>query len=126
DLDDIAVLHCFKIWRGSEDAVLAQLCRGLLYRELFKSADLTRIADPSRVAEIREAAADAIEAAGAEPAYAMFYDEPADTPYEIDHSDPAGGAEQILIRDAGGTLTDFASLSPMSRALARQLMFRRL
>ncbi len=126
ELDDVSVLACFKVWMGGEDVVLAQLCRGLLFRELFKSIDLTRIGDASRIAEIREAAAEAIDAAGGESAYALFYDEPSDTPYEPYEPDAADGPNQILIRDPAGQLIDFAALSPMSRALSQQLMFRRL
>jgi uncharacterized protein len=126
DLDDVSVMHCFKVWMNGEDVVLAQLCRGLLYRELFKSTELTRLGDASRLAEIRETVADAIDAAGGESAYAVFYDEPSDTPYEMDQADSAVGATEILVRDASGKLTDFAEISPVSRSLAQQLMFRRL
>ncbi len=120
ELDDISVLHCFKIWMSGDDALLASLCRGLLFRSLFKSIDLTPF-DAEKVAQIRTGAAQAIQQAGGEPAYEMFYDEPSDTPYD-DHT----GSNQIMILDATGELVEFARISPMSDALNRQLMFRRL
>lgn len=120
ELDDISTLHCFKRWSHDDDATLASLCRGLLFRSLFKSVDLTRF-DAQQVADFRNAAAQAIDDSGGESAYEMFYDEPADTPYD----DPDVGSE-ILIRDVSGKLTEFSTLSPISEALNRQLMFRRL
>src|SRR5205807_8034089 len=36
DLDDISVWHCFKLWTTAADPVLASLCRGLLFRGLYK------------------------------------------------------------------------------------------
>ncbi len=124
ELDDISVMHCFKVWAGGEDAVLARLCRGLLHRDLFKSVDLTAVEDPARLEEIRRNCAAAIDAAGGESAYMMFYDEPADTPYEV--KDLSGGEDEILIRDPSGQTTAFAAISPMSRVLGKQLMFRRI
>lgn len=120
ELDDVSVMHCLKVWVSGEDAVLAALCRGLLFRSLYKSIDLTRFL-PDQAAEIRSAAAAAIVQSGGEAAYEMFYDEPADTPYD----DPTG-SNQIMIRDPAGRLTAFADISPLSDALNRQLMFRRI
>lgn len=34
DLDDISVLHSFKVWQASDDPALAGLCRGLLFRRV--------------------------------------------------------------------------------------------
>ena len=41
DLDDVSVQHCFKLWTKVEDPLLAGLCSGLLYRNLYKTIDLT-------------------------------------------------------------------------------------
>lgn len=126
DLDDISIMHCFKVWASGEDAVLASLCRGLLDRELFKTLDLTRLS-PQRAEAFRQEAAQAIDAAGGESAYDLFYDEPAETPYETFFSaESSGEGGEILIRDPSGRLFDFTSISPLSLALNEQLMFRRL
>src|SRR5205823_6072733 len=37
DLDDISVWHCFKLWTSNADPILASLCRGLLFRGLYKT-----------------------------------------------------------------------------------------
>ena len=46
-LDDISVMHCFKIWTEASDPTLAALCKGILYRRVFKTIDLSRI-EPDR------------------------------------------------------------------------------
>ena len=135
DLDDVSVLHCFKTWRTAEDAPLASLCRGLLDRRLFKTIDLTHVAERERAMNAAEAAQRAVAAAGGDATYDVFYDEPADTPYDerlggsganpgIDQG--CGGASQILVHGADGTLAPIGTVSPLSRALSAQLMFRRL
>jgi HD superfamily phosphohydrolase len=117
ELDDISLLHCFKLWAGGDEPVLAALCRGLLFRKLFKTIDLRNITDKSRIDGIVKAVSDAITSAGGEAAYEMFYDEPADTPYEI---------SGILVREQNGNLCEFATVSPIAEALNKQLWFRRL
>src|SRR5947207_1670582 len=41
-LDDISVMSCFKQWADASDETLAGLCRGLLFRRVFKTIDLSR------------------------------------------------------------------------------------
>jgi HD superfamily phosphohydrolase len=127
ELDDISVLHCFQLWTKSDDATLAALCKGLLFRRLYKTFDLTRAPDAAKLRDtLVPAAEEAIRAAGGDPAYDLFYDEPADTPYETFEPDQCGGAGEIMVLERDGRLTAFASLSPLTQALNRQLMFRRL
>ena len=124
ELDDVSVQHAFKIWSKSDDAILADLCGGLLMRRVFKTIDLTTVDDRARVDRIVGAVGAAIESAGGSREYEMCYDEPAQTPYETyDGADDVG---EILVRMHDGTLKEFASISPLSRALNQQLMFRRL
>lgn len=72
------------------------------------------------------AAENAINAAGGEAAYEMFYDEITDTPYEIYVPDATNAASEILVCDPDGKVTEFASISPMSQALNQELAFRRI
>jgi uncharacterized protein len=125
-LDDVSVLHCFKLWTQSEDVVLMRLCRGLLFRGLFKTIDLSHLPDGQRVKEVVSAAEGAVEAAGGEPAYDLFYDEPSESPYEAYREDECGGVGEIMVKLAEGRLMPFAALSGLPHALNRQLMFRRL
>lgn len=126
ELDDISILHAFKTWSVGDDPTLARLCRGLLHRRLYKTIDLSTIEDQADVASIVARACAAVERAGGEAAYDLFYDEPADTPYHLDDSASPEASKQILVREADGRLSDVATVSPFTQALARQLMFRRL
>jgi HD superfamily phosphohydrolase len=126
DLDDVEVNHCFKVWTRSDDAVLSRLCRGLLFRGLYKTIDLSHVTDAQQAQNRVARAEEAVRQQGGDPAYDLFYDEPADTPY--DAYSPDGGAESdgIVVRDARGNLTRFSDISPLPRALNQRLMFRRL
>jgi uncharacterized protein len=124
DLDDVTLQQCLKQWSRGEDAVLARLCHGLLFRGLFKTIDLSHIRDWGVAEKKVEAARVAVAAAGGDSDYDLFYDQPADTPYEI--YDPKSSASQILVADGRGKLTTFAEISPLTESLSRQLMFRRL
>ena len=125
DMDDIAVMHCFKIWANGDDATLAMLCRGLLSRKLFKAIDLSRIEDPKNARAAATAVQRMIAEQGGDVAYEMFYDQLAGSGYES-FTDDSGGANEILVRAEDGKLTPFGEISPVSGVLGKQLMFRRL
>jgi HD superfamily phosphohydrolase len=124
DLDDVSLQQCLKQWTRGEDPVLARLCHGLLYRKLFKTLDLSQIKDPKQAQSKVEAARAAVISAGGDPTYDFFYDEPADTPYEI--YDPRAPGSEIWVVNPQGNLTSFAEISPLTEALSKQLMFHRL
>lgn len=121
DLDDVSLTQCFKIWSSStEDPTLARLCAGLLYRNLYKSIDVTAHPEPGAVfTRVAQAVLDA----GGDPEYDLFFDEPIDTPYAID---PAKLEKGIKVLMPDGTLKDIVEISPMTEALNRQLGFKRI
>jgi HD superfamily phosphohydrolase len=126
DLDDISVMHCFKLWTNAEDAPLAQLCHGMLFRKLFKTIDLSHLEADAAADQVNAATA-AIEAAGGDVHYDMFYDEPADTPYEIfEQSESPVSPKAIMVVKPDGKLVDLSDVSPVPAALNKRLMFRRL
>ncbi len=125
DLDDIAVMQCFKQWMKSDDHTLASLCSGLLFRRLFKTIDLTRLHDPRDISAIVSRAKQIVHDAGGETEYALFYDEPADTPYKASTSEPTAASE-IVVVEADGSVTTLAEISPFTESLVQQLTFRRL
>jgi uncharacterized protein len=120
DLDDVSLTQCFKIWEHeSDDPVLAKLCRGLLYRKLYKTIDLSQHDDPPQ-AFVR--AAQAVLDAGGDPEYDLFFDQPTDTPYAIDPTQEKG----IKVLWFDGTLKDIAEVSPMTEGMNKQLVFSRV
>ena len=56
EVDDVSVLHCFQLWTKSDDKTLAALCRGLLFRRLYKTFDLTWTPDVKRIPDAVHAA----------------------------------------------------------------------
>jgi HD superfamily phosphohydrolase len=136
ELDDVSIMHCFKLWSRGPDAVLAGLCKGLLNRRVFKTIDLSRFEDPKDARSAVTAVERYVAESGGEVGYEMFVDQPSGAGYESfaggdstaggDDDDCASHANEILVRDDHGTLTPFAAVSPLSRVLNRQLMFRRL
>jgi HD superfamily phosphohydrolase len=126
DLDDVTVNQCFKTWaRSGEDAVLSRLCKGLLYRRLYKTIDVSHL-DDAQAAAAYERARRAVTQAGGDATYHLFYDQPTDTPYETFDRDDSIHAVDILVRAPAGELTPFSEISPLPRALNRRLMFRRI
>ena len=73
--------------------------------------------------EIFEKMRTAVAAAGGEADYDLFYDQPADTPYDLGEHDPD---RQILVIEPDGKVVPFSKLSSLPEALNRQLMFRRI
>jgi HD superfamily phosphohydrolase len=132
DLDDISIMHCFKLWADAGDKPLAALCRGLLFRKVYKTIDLTHVTDEQELTAIEQRAAEAVQSAGGEPAYDLFVDQIANTPYEVYEPTPGGSADQvgegkeILVITTRGKRVPFGQVSPMSLALGKQLTFRRL
>jgi len=119
DLDDISIMHCFKVWSDGDDATLASLCRGLLFRRLFKVIDLSSVGE-IEAQDILTTANDLVTKAGGESDYDLFLDEP----HRDD--DGFGSADAILVKSPQGKITHFAANSPLVGALNRQLTFRRL
>lgn len=124
ELDDVSVMHCFKLWMHSDDRVLASLCHGLLFRRAFKSIDLSHL-DREHARKIAAVAERAIAQQATDARYEVFFDEPEDTPYERNF-DSSDTGEEILVRDYRSVLTPLARVSPMTKVLNQQLMFRRL
>ena len=125
DLDDVAVNQCFKTWARGDDVVLARLCRGLLYRRLYKTIDVSHL-DEAEARDALERAARAVSDAGGDVEYDLFYDQPADTPYEaFEDGDPSATAG-IMVQGVTGELTPLSRMSPLPGALNQRLMFRRI
>lgn len=126
DLDDVSILHCFKHWSHGDDALLAKLCRGLLFRQTFKTIDLSHFSDARNARAAITAVERFIADQGAEPGYEMFHDQPSGAGYET--LEAGGGAEagEIVVCGEDGSSVLFGDVSPVSRVLNRQLMYRRL
>jgi HD superfamily phosphohydrolase len=129
NLDDISVWHCLKVWAHGADATLAGLCRGLLFRGLYKTIDLTNRCDADAARQVFADAVKRVRQAGGDPDYDLFFDEPSDTPYEAYTEQPGKSGDQskeVVVVDASGKIAHFTSISPLTQALNQRLMFRRI
>jgi HD superfamily phosphohydrolase len=124
ELDDVAIMHCFKLWIYSDDPILVALCRGLLFRKVFKTIDLSGFEDAKNARAAVTAVERYVAEQGGEPGYEMFVDQAGGSGYES--AEGAGVGKEILIRADDGTLTPFGDISPLSQVLSRQLTYRRL
>ncbi|MEM6561713.1 MAG: HD domain-containing protein [Planctomycetota bacterium] len=124
DLDDAAVMQCFKAWTSGTDPLLASLCRGMIGRKLYKTVELAGHPDPAAAVE---SAKRAVESVGGDPEYHLFYDQVTDTPYKTAGGEFEGDrfGTEILVAGREGP-TPIAQVSPMVNALAEQLRFSRL
>lgn len=120
DLDDVSIMHCFKIWAEGDDPTLAELSRGMLFRKLFKVIDISAL-DQTKALDAFNIASDLIKKSGGEADYELFLDEPA-----RDGGESFESADAILVKGAGGKVSNFAEHSPLVGALNRQLAFRRI
>ena len=120
DLDDVSIMHCFKIWSEGDDPTLAQLCHGLLFRKLFKVIDISAL-EESKARDALAKASDIVQKNGGDPDYDLFLDEPA-----RDMDESFDSADAILVKDRSGKVSSFAEHSPLVGALNRQLSFRRI
>ncbi|MGH7179379.1 MAG: HD domain-containing protein [Tepidisphaeraceae bacterium] len=123
ELDDVSLTYALKVWSESDDAVLSELSRGLLFRRLFKTIDLSGLEDPAEARHILEAVTRAVSSDGGQSQWEVFFDEPSETRWQS-----AGSADddEILVRQTDGRLCHLASMSPMIAAMDRELMFRRI
>lgn len=137
-LDDVTVLHSFKLWTTSDDPVLANLCHGLLFRKLFKTVELPPEIPPDQAANALKQAVEAVTAAGGDPSYDLFYDEPSYTPYESPppppsspspstppNTPPSYSNTEIQVLSASGELLPLTTLSPFVTSL-KQFAYRRI
>jgi hypothetical protein len=103
------------------------LCRGLLFRKVFKTIDLSRFEDPKDARSAITAVERYVAENGGEPGYEMFVDQASGSGYEsFADTDDCGDANEILVRDRDGKPVPFGIVSPLSKVLTRQLMFRRM
>jgi hypothetical protein len=103
------------------------MCRGLLFRGLYKTVELSHIKDGAEAKRLHERAVEAVRRAGGDVAYDLFYDEAGETPYE-DFEEQQGGEkdEGIWVKGVEGRVTSLSEISPLPGALNQRLMFRRI
>ncbi|MBK8255947.1 MAG: HD domain-containing protein [Polyangiaceae bacterium] len=85
ELDDQVLLGAFHAWERTSDPILADLCKRLRARKLFKTIELYD-ADAASISEAHEKAREIARQAGLDPDVYVALDHASDTPYSEDSS----------------------------------------
>ncbi len=103
-LDDFDVFTSIKVWTGHSDKILAELCRRLVARQLFKIEIQNEEFDPVWVEEIREKTARMLKVRMEEVKYFVLLGHTENNAY-----DP--GVGNIWIMQKNGQISDMAEIS---------------
>lgn len=103
-LDDFDVFTSIKVWTGYADKVLAELCKRLVARKLFKIEIQKETFDPQWVEEIREKTAHVLKLSAEDVKYFVLEGHTENNAY-----DP--GVGNIWIMQKNGQISDMAEIS---------------
>lgn len=79
DLDESIMLTYFQFWMEEDDAILSDLCRRFVNRDLFEHIDLNPEEEPERYAWLVEQ----VKSIGLDPEYYIKPDSTSDLPYDM-------------------------------------------
>ncbi len=103
-LDDVDIFASIKVWVNHPDAILSDLCRRLLNRQLFR-AEMQKVPfDPEYVEKIRNAAQKQFGITHGETFYYVTCDHVENKAYNPRH-------ERIMIKEKSNTLLDISEAS---------------
>ncbi|XJZ27186.1 HD domain-containing protein [Bacillota bacterium Lsc_1132] len=78
-LDESVILYYFQIWQDEDDAVLSDLCRRFMNRNLFKYVEFDPAKEYKKLAELTAL----FKKAGIDPEYYLVVDSSSDLPYDF-------------------------------------------
>lgn len=78
-LDESIIMYYFQIWQEEDDAILSDLCRRFVNRNLFKYAEFDPAKEYKKLAELTRL----FEKAGIDPEYYLIVDSSSDLPYDF-------------------------------------------
>ena len=78
-LDESIILYYFQMWQDEEDAILSDLCRRFVNRNLFKFAEFDPAKEYKKLAELTGL----FQKAGIDPEYYLVVDSSSDLPYDF-------------------------------------------
>jgi HD superfamily phosphohydrolase len=118
-LDDAEMKVMMKLWMRERDPILADLCRRLVERDLYKVRIFYEPADTPPLRVLRDAAwALMREKYGAAVDYRFLFEDATDIFYQ--KYDPSNlGSSGILIRHRDGSIVEIDDASPSIRALKK-------
>ena len=118
-LDDAEWAVLMKIWIHEPDALLADLCRRIVWRDLYKVRIFYEPADTPELSALRNLAHELMrERYGGEVDYRFLFEDATDIFYQ--QYDPSRlGSSGILIRQKDGSIVEMDDASPSINALKK-------
>ncbi len=118
-LDDAEMIVLMKIWTDESDPILADLCRRLMERDLYKVRIFYEPADRAELIELRAAAHELMRVKyGEQVDYRFIFEDATDIFYQ--QYDPSRlGSSGILIRQRDGSIIEMDDASPSIQALKK-------
>lgn len=112
-LDEALMQTVFMQWSMEEDAILSDLSRRFLYRNLFKYATMERI-DNHIIEQLRST----MTHNGINPAFYLEIDFPSDLSYDVYRPGEQDGKLPILLLDRNDMLTEISRKSDIVRSIS--------
>ena len=116
-LDESLMNTYFQFWMKEDDAILSDLCRRFINRDLFEHIDLNPEEEPERYAWILEQ----VRAAGFDPEYYVKPDSTADLPYDHDRPERLTTKRPIYLEMKSGEIRELSEQSHIVSAMANKL-----
>lgn len=112
-LDENIMYYYFQVWQDEEDAILSDLCRRFMNRDLFKYVDFTEKHGLNNWVELNNL----FKKAGIDPEYYLVVDSTSDLPYDFYRAGEEEERLPILLLMPNGELRELSRESDIVEAI---------
>ncbi len=116
-LDENILLTYFQFWMNEEDAILKDLCRRFVNRDLFAYVDLNPEEEPERFAWLVEQ----VKSLGFDPEYYVKPDSTSDLPYDFYRPGEKSTKKPIYLEMPSGEIRELSEQSHIVSAMANNI-----
>ncbi|MFC7685867.1 HD domain-containing protein [Ureibacillus sp. GCM10028918] len=116
-LDENVLLAYFQFWMSEDDAILKDLCRRFINRDLFAHVDLNPEEEPERYAWLVEQ----VRSMGLDPDYYIKPDSTSDLPYDFYRPGLKSTKKPIYLEMPSGEIRELSELSHIVSAMANNI-----
>ena len=116
-LDENILLSYFQFWMSEEDAILKDLCRRFVNRDLFAYVDLNPEEEPERFAWLVEQ----VKSLGLDPEYYVKPDSTSDLPYDFYRPGLKSTKKPIYLEMPSGEIRELSEQSHIVSAMANNI-----
>lgn len=116
-LDESIMITYFQFWMNEDDAILSDLCRRFINRDLFEHVDLNPQEEPERYAWLIEQ----VKSIGLDPEYYVKPDSTSDLPYDIYKPGSDSTKRPIYLEMPSGEIRELSEHSHIVNAMANNI-----